>query len=164
MDQYVRSVSYEGMGDADEGRKVFFDKPEAGCIRCHKIGNRGGDVGPNLTDLGLRAKRDYILESIVDPNKVIAPGFESAFVKTKDGQRISGVVKKDDDKVLVLADGTNVTTIQKDDIVSRKTAQSPMPQDISKQLTKFELRDLVEFLSQQKTEIAKPRAEDSKHQ
>ena len=151
-------------GDGGAGRKVFFEKAEAACIRCHKIGNKGGDVGPNLTDLGLRQKREYILESIIDPNKVIAPGFESASIKTKDGQRFTGVVKKDDDKVLVLADGNGIVTIQKDNIESRKTGQSPMPQDISKQLNKNELRDLVEYLSLQKTEIEKPKAEDSKHQ
>ena len=161
LDQYKECLYG---GNADSGRKIFFDKPEASCIRCHHIGNKGGDVGPNLSDVGLRTKREYILESIVDPNKVIAPGFESAFVKTKDGQRLTGVVKKDDDKVLVLADGNGVVTIQKDNIESRKTGQSPMPQDISKQLTKAELRDLVEYLSSQKTEPQKPRAEDSKHQ
>jgi len=151
-------------GDGGAGRKVFFEKAEASCIRCHKIGNKGGDVGPNLSDIGLRQKREYILESIIDPNKVIAPGFESAFVKTKDGQRLTGVVKKDDDKVLVLADGNGLITIQKDNIDTRKTGQSPMPADIFKQLTKNELRDLVEYLANQKTEPEKPKAEDSKHQ
>ena len=162
LDQYKECL-YGGSGDA--GRKIFFEKTEASCIRCHRIGNKGGDVGPNLQDLALRHKdREYILESIVDPNKVIAPGFESASVKTKDGLRITGVVKKDDDKVLVLADGNGLVTIQKDNIETRKTGQSPMPVDIYKQLTKNELRDLVEFLANQKTEIAKPKEEDSKHE
>ena len=162
LDQYKECL-YGGSGDA--GRKIFFEKAEASCIRCHRIGNKGGDVGPNLQDLALRHKdREYILESIVDPNKVIAPGFESASVKTKDGLRITGVVKKDDDKVLVLADGNGLVTIQKDNIETRKTGQSPMPVDIYKQLTKNELRDLVEFLANQKTEIAKPKEEDSKHE
>ncbi|MEI6235916.1 MAG: HEAT repeat domain-containing protein [Planctomycetota bacterium] len=161
LDQYKECLFG---GDGGAGRKVFFEKAEASCIRCHKIGNKGGDVGPNLSDIGLRQKREYILESIIDPNKVIAPGFESAFVKTKDGQRLTGVVKKDDDKVLVLADGNGLITIQKDNIDTRKTGQSPMPADIFKQLTKNELRDLVEYLANQKTEPEKPKAEDSKHQ
>ena len=152
-------------GNADAGRKIFMEKTEVGCVRCHKIGNKGTEVGPNLTDLALRmTKREYYLESIVDPNKVIAPGFESAMVKTKDGMRFSGVVKKDDAKELILSDGTNFNVIQKDNIEKRVTAQSPMPQDLVKQLNKNELRDLIEFLASQRTPLEKPKEEDSKHQ
>ncbi|HLX62676.1 MAG TPA: hypothetical protein VKX17_15465, partial [Planctomycetota bacterium] len=151
-------------GNGGEGRRIFFEKAEASCVRCHKIGNRGGDVGPNLSDIGLRQKREYILESIVDPNKVIAPGYESAMVRTKEGKVYTGVVKKDDANVLVLASADGLETIKKEDIAVRKTGQSPMPQDISKQLNKYDLRDLVEFLAGQRTPPEKPREEDSKHQ
>lgn len=152
-------------GDAGNGRRIFFEKTEVSCIRCHKVGVKGTDVGPNLTDLALRQlKREYYLESIVDPNKQIARGFESAMVKTKDGMMFSGVVKKDDDKELVLSDGTKVNVILKEDIAKRVTAQSPMPQDLVKQLSKVELRDLIEFLAGLKTPIEKPKAEDSRHE
>lgn len=43
---------------------------------CHKLGSEGGAVGPEFNGLGGRADKDYIRESIVDPNAKIAKGFE----------------------------------------------------------------------------------------
>lgn len=50
-------------GDAAAGRKTFFEKQEVSCVRCHMIGKEGGgNVGPNLGDVGKRQGREYILE------------------------------------------------------------------------------------------------------
>ena len=43
-------------GDAAQGRVIFFERAEASCLRCHKVGNEGGEVGPQLD--GIAAKRD----------------------------------------------------------------------------------------------------------
>ena len=50
---------------------------EKGCMGCHKLGSEGGEVGPSFTGLGGRASKDYIRESIMDPNSKIAKGFEN---------------------------------------------------------------------------------------
>jgi quinoprotein glucose dehydrogenase len=140
-------------GDAAAGKKIFFEKQEVSCVRCHMIGAEGGgNVGPNLIDIGKRQTREYILESIVLPNAKIAPGFESAGVKLNDGKFLVGVVKSETDEGFDLDTGADqgIVKIKKSDIKTRKPAPSPMPEDIAKPLTKQELRNLVEFLSSQR--------------
>ena len=60
---------------------IFTTKAELECVRCHKVNGpngelAGGEVGPELSGIGARQTRTYLLESIVDPNKQIAQGFE----------------------------------------------------------------------------------------
>jgi quinoprotein glucose dehydrogenase len=105
-----------------------------------------------LDGVGQRQTRQYILESIVDPNAKIAPGFESAVVKTKIGRTHIGVVRREDAQYLVLVDADGrLDSIDKSEIVSRERGLSAMPQDIAKTLSKRDLRDLVEFLEGLKT-------------
>jgi len=135
-------------GDVDSGRKIFYEKAEASCAKCHKVQGRGGEVGPVLDAVGGQKTRDYLLESIVIPNKDIAQGFaQSIFLMQSDAVE-TGRVEKEDDKqvVIVLADG-NRKTLAKADIKGRKLGLSAMPEDEVKRLTKRELRDVVEFLA-----------------
>jgi quinoprotein glucose dehydrogenase len=135
-------------GDAEAGRGVFFQKAEVSCVRCHKVQGQGGDVGPDLTGVGTRQKRDYLLESIVDPNKQIAKGFETVILSLANGQVVTGIVKEENAKEirLVTAEGKSVT-VRQDEVDERQTGKSAMPADIIKSLSKAEVRDLVEFLS-----------------
>jgi len=138
--------SLEG-GDASSGEKIFRERADVSCIRCHTAQGKGGTVGPVLDGVGQRQTRQYILESIVDPNAKIAPGFESAVVKTKAGKTHVGVVRREDAQYLVLIDAKDgEDVIDKSQIVSRERGLSAMPQDIAKTLSKRDLRDLVEFL------------------
>jgi quinoprotein glucose dehydrogenase len=135
-------------GNREAGRRVFFHKPEVACVRCHKIKGEGGEVGPDLTTIGAREKREYLLESIVDPNRQIAKGFETTVLELKSGVVHVGILKSEDEKQvkLMTAEGTTVA-VSKDQIESRTRGKSAMPEDIINNLTKTELRDLVEFLA-----------------
>jgi quinoprotein glucose dehydrogenase len=135
-------------GDAEAGRRVFFTKAEAACLRCHKVKGEGGDVGPDLAGIGGKQSRQYLLESIVDPNKQIAQGYESVILTLNNGTVVSGVVKGEDDKEVKVqtGDGT-ITTVPKGKIEERARGKSAMPEDVVKHLTRRELRDLVEFLA-----------------
>ena len=135
-------------GTAAEGKKVFFEKPEAQCVRCHRVNGQGGDVGPDLSHIGSQKDRRYLLESIVLPNKQIAPGFESVMVLLKDGDSQAGVLKSETADMLVLNSAdSGVVTLKKADIKSRRAALSPMPEGMGQILSKQDLRNLVEFLS-----------------
>ncbi|HTL31157.1 MAG TPA: PVC-type heme-binding CxxCH protein [Tepidisphaeraceae bacterium] len=139
-------------GDAEAGRKIFFDRTDVACLRCHKIGDQGGGiVGPNLSGVGARNDRAYLLESVLDPNKKIAAGFEAVAIKMKNGTGYNGVVKSETDNEIVLdtADASGIK-IAKADVVSRDKGLSPMPQDVAKPLNKRDLRNLIEFLANQK--------------
>jgi quinoprotein glucose dehydrogenase len=135
-------------GNAARGRKIFSEKAAAECIRCHKIGHQGGEVGPDLTGIGKRQSRQYLLESIVVPNRQIAQGFETLVLALNDGQVVSGILKAEDANVLrlVTPEGKPLV-IRKTDIEERKRGNSAMPEDRIKFLTKSEIRDLIEFLA-----------------
>jgi quinoprotein glucose dehydrogenase len=138
-------------GNAAEGRKLFYERAEVSCSRCHKINGDGGEAGPNLTGIGSRQPRSYILESIIMPNAKIAQGWENVTIALTDGRSFAGQVKKETDAELVVynqEDGD--VTIKKSDIKTRNRALSGMPEEFRQILTKQELRDLVEFLAAQK--------------
>ncbi|HVR85841.1 MAG TPA: HEAT repeat domain-containing protein, partial [Planctomycetota bacterium] len=135
-------------GDVDSGRKIFYEKAEASCAKCHKVRGRGGDVGPVLDKVGGEKTRLYLLESIVLPNKDIAQGFaQSIFLMQSDAVETGRVEKEDEKQVVILQADGNRKTLAKGDIKARKLGLSAMPEDEVKHLTKRELRDVVEFLA-----------------
>ena len=135
-------------GNAAEGKKIFFERPEASCVRCHKINGEGGDVGPDLSHVATQKDRQYFLESIVLPNKQIAPGFESALVTLTSGTVYAGVIKSETAGELVInSPEDGLVTVKKSDIKSRDKGLSPMPEGMGQILGKQDLRNLVEFLA-----------------
>lgn len=140
-------VSLQG-GDAASGDKIFHERTDASCLRCHTVHGTGGIVGPVLDGIGTRQNRDYLLESIVYPNAKIAPGFESVILRLKDGKTVTGIVKKETSDSLELIDANaNKIEVDKSDIQSRERGQSAMPEGLGKILSKRDLRDLVEYLA-----------------
>ena len=98
----------------------------------------------------------------MDPNKEIAKGFEQVKVQTDEGDLHVGIVKQETDDLLVLLNAYgNEVVIEQDIIIGRKKGQSSMPDDLVNQLTKQEIRDLVEFLSHRKT---KPPEKKTEHE
>ncbi|WP_373651254.1 PVC-type heme-binding CxxCH protein [Schlesneria sp. DSM 10557] len=142
-------------GNADRGREIFFGRADVSCRRCHKIDNSGGEVGPDLSGIGLAKSREYLLEALVDPNKQIAKGFETAILSLQDGRVFAGIVKDENNERLRLhlPDG-QLVTIPIAEIEERTVGKSGMPEDLVKKLTKSEIRDLVEFLAQRKSPTA----------
>jgi quinoprotein glucose dehydrogenase len=149
-------------GNAQRGRSLFTDKTEIACLRCHKARTRmgeipGGEVGPELSGIGARQNRTYLLESIVSPDKQIAQGFESVVLATSDGKVVTGVLRGEDDKEvrLVTAEG-HPLSVPKDTIEDRKRGPSAMPADLVQKLSRTELRDLIEFLASLRTPARTP--------
>ena len=143
-------------GDAERGRQIFLSNAAVYCQRCHKVDGQGGEVGPVLNGIGTRQKRDYLLESIVFPNKQIAKGFEGVRILTLDGKVISGVLRSENEKVVnVMTPEGVLVAVKKEDIDSRKVDKSAMPEDLVQKLSKPELRDLVEFLASLQEEAKK---------
>lgn len=135
-------------GDAARGRQLFFERSQLSCVRCHKIGETGGDVGPELTKIATDKKRDYLLEALVVPNKAVAKNFETVVILDLDGVQHTGILKQEDEKqVTLMTPEGKLVTIAKENIDGRKPGKSSMPEDLLKYLTKAELRDLVEFLA-----------------
>lgn len=135
-------------GDAQTGKAIFFARADAACLRCHKIKGEGGDVGPDLTGIGSKKTRGYLLESILDPNKEIAAGYENLLVKLKNGASFAGRWKNETEKELLLISAEDgLVVLSKSQIQSREKGLSPMPTGLEKILSKRDLRNLVEFLA-----------------
>jgi len=136
-------------GDEKRGRKLFREKDELACLRCHKIDDdEGGDVGPKLVGLGARSTRADVLEALCEPNRAIAPGFRNTLVFLKDETRFEGRALSEDAKTLVLIDAQAKThEIDVAEIEERREGQSAMPTDLTKHISREEMRDLIEFLS-----------------
>lgn len=150
-------VALEG-GDREAGKKIFFEKAAVACLRCHVAEGKGGEVGPVLSDVGLREKRETLLEAIVEPNKKIAKGFESVVVQKTDGTVVTGVLRSENEKELLVITAENKrVVIPVGDVEERSRAPSAMPDTILKQLSKEELRDLVEYLASLKTPPKQPK-------
>lgn len=134
-------------GNIDEGKKIFFERTEAACLRCHVVQGRGGEVGPDLSHIGRQQSREYLLESLVAPNNKIAKGFESIVLATSDGAILTGILKDEDDQNLRLmtAEGT-LLDVAKSEIEERRQGKSAMPEDITKHLNKRDIRNLLAYL------------------
>jgi quinoprotein glucose dehydrogenase len=135
-------------GDVEEGKKIFIERVEASCVRCHKLDGEGGEVGPEVTGIGSRKDRQYLLESIVFPNKHIAEGFESVVVTLKNTTAYAGQLKRETPEILEInSPEDGLIQIKKAEIKSRERGLSAMPEELRQVLTKRDLRDLVEFLT-----------------
>ena len=142
-------------GSAARGSEIFFGRAEVSCRRCHKIDGNGGDVGPDLSRIGLDKSREYLLESIVDPNRQIARGFETVILEMESGLVHAGIIKSDaGDRLTIQKPDGNVVVVDTSKIEDRAVGKSGMPEDLVKKLSKSDLRDLVEFLASLKNTAA----------
>ncbi len=130
-----------------QGRTVFNNNAAAQCVRCHAVKGAGGAVGPALDNIGNVLTREQILEALIEPSKRLAPGFGTITVTLKDGQTVIGILEHEDDKELIIrTSAAEPMEIAVSRIKSRKNSISAMPA-AGKLISKRELRDLVEYLS-----------------
>ena len=91
-------------GSADRGRTLYFGK--ATCSTCHRVGNEGGVIGPDLTKVGaIRTARDLV-ESLVVPSATIAQRYETYTVITDAGRVFTGVLARQTPELVVLHDAS----------------------------------------------------------
>jgi putative heme-binding domain-containing protein len=135
-------------GDPARGEQVFRRKDQA-CFKCHAIGGAGGQVGPDLTSVGASAQIDYLIESILLPNKIIKENYHSIIVTTKAGKIVTGIKVRESKTELVLRDAEDKEVIvPAADIDERANGGSLMPEGLADPLTRNELVDLVRFLAE----------------
>jgi len=144
--QMVVDVSKHG--DPARGEVVFRRKDQA-CLKCHAIAGAGGQVGPDLASIGASAPVDYVIESILLPNKAIKENYHSLVVTTKEGRFFTGIKIRETDSELILrnADDQEIAVPVKA-IDEKATGASLMPDGLADTLTRAELVDLVRFLSE----------------
>ncbi len=131
----------------EAGKQAFHD---AGCVLCHRFGNDGGAVGPDLTSVGARFGPRDLLDTILNPSKAIDEKYRSTSITLKNGEEVSGMMEREDDETLVLRGGLTgeaAMEIQKDNIATRRLSDaSPMPAGLLNGLTRKQIFDLLAFL------------------
>ena len=144
-------------GDPVRGERVY-RRPELACVTCHAIGGVGGKVGPDMTSIGASAPADYLIESLLYPNRKVKEGYHSVVIETKDDLEYSGILVREATDELVVRDVLNrEVTIAKNNIARQTPGNSLMPSGLLGALPDQEQLDLVRFLS----ELGKPGAFDA---
>jgi putative heme-binding domain-containing protein len=136
------------VGDPLRGHALFFDPKGAGCVRCHRARGKGGDIGPDLSDVGGKYERALLIESVLEPSRHIVEGYRPEVLATTDGRRLSGLVRAESDRSLTLvdADGRRVT-VAKAEIEDRKPGKiSMMPDGLTAGLSPSKFADLIAYL------------------
>ncbi len=131
-------------GNPSQGKMVF----KRHCRLCHQIKGEGTVFGPDLTDVGKRLDKKALMDSILNPNAKITEGFKGVTLLTTKGQFISGFISKEKGKKLtIIQPGGTKQTLGTDEIIQRtEKAETFMPEDLKKQMTKQNFIDLVEYL------------------
>lgn len=143
LDQY--SAALMG-GNGRNGQNIFNAHETAQCTRCHKIAGEGSDVGPALAGISKRLTPKQILQSLVDPSAIIAPGYGVETIELQDGKTVVGILQSENNNQLLLKTGqTAPVIVLKSQISKRTPAPSSMP-PMGSLLTKGEIRDLVAYL------------------
>jgi putative heme-binding domain-containing protein len=120
------------------------------CLRCHRFGEAGGDVGPLLTVVGNRMSGAEILESIVKPSKVISDQYAATDFVLKNGELVEGRIAKEDDSTVTVRISpftSDTTTLAKQEIRKRTLSPiSPMPEGLIDTLTADDILDVLAYL------------------
>ena len=138
--KFVAALS--GARDIKHGHQLFTQA----CATCHRIGNEGHDVGPDLIgQLGMA--EEALLKDILMPNERIRPGFETTIIELSDRGTIAGVLKEDAPTSLTLIqpNGTEQVLLRKDVVGVRRIANSLMP-SFAETLKPSDAADLLAWL------------------
>jgi putative heme-binding domain-containing protein len=138
----------QSKGDPARGEQIF-RRADTACLRCHSIAGAGGQLAPDLISAG-SAPVDYLVDSVLQPNKAVKEGYHAIIVETKDGDQLTGIKVRQTDKELILRDAVQDEIVIPLDQVKGKPreAGSMMPAGLADPLTRQELVDLVRFLSE----------------
>ena len=132
-------------GDVAEGRALFFGK--ATCLGCHSVAGKGGDFGPDLSNIGEIRSRHDILEAILYPSASFAREHETSKIVTKNNSYL-GIIKEQLPDAVMIATGPGSTIrVPRSEIVSiEPESVSMMLPGLLKPLSIQEISDLVAYL------------------
>jgi uncharacterized repeat protein (TIGR03806 family) len=136
-------------GDSARGLSVFTTNSAAQCKSCHKAGDIGETVGPDLTKIGSKYDKAALLDQILEPSKTIDPAYVTHLVETKDGKLISGLLVQRTNDAVVLKDAqgkiNRIAAAEIDQFAPQ--SRSLMPELLLRDMTAQQVADLLEFLA-----------------
>jgi len=150
--QVLRRTAMNNGGDATRGKAVFASAA-AKCSVCHRVRGQGGDVGPDLSQIGGKFDRTHLIESILDPSTEILQGYRSTIIETKAGRVITGIIKTESPSAVVLVDAEGKRiSVPPGEIATRAASKvSMMPGNLAEALTPGQFTDLIAYLESLRT-------------
>jgi putative heme-binding domain-containing protein len=144
-------------GDPKRGEAVFFGK-EAKCSDCHKLRGRGGEIGPDLSNLVHKGAAS-VYRDIAEPSATINPDYVPFTVQLKDGRVAVGVVRSEGaDAIKVFDTNAQGTVFPRSEIEEiRPSATSIMPVGLAGAVGEAGMKDLLAFLLAVPTEADRPK-------
>ena len=141
----VTKATLKGRGNVKQGQQLF---TKQGCVACHAVDLAAEQKGPYLGAAGAKFPREYLVESVLYPNKVVAQGFQTIQFDLKDGTAQMGFVTGEADGVITLRNiAGQVFKLKRADVKEEKhLPQSMMPEGLAAGLTVEELTSLIEYL------------------
>jgi putative heme-binding domain-containing protein len=141
MDAYRPALQREG--DVMRGRAVF----ERHCAACHRVGDLGTAVGPDIAD-NYNRTREQLLAAILDPNQNVESSYEAYVVLTNSGLTLQGLLVEETAAAITVRDAdVRTITVARDDIEQlRPTGISLMPTGIEQDIDVAAMADLLAFL------------------
>lgn len=129
---------------AERGRTLFYSS----CAVCHRVGQAGGAVGPELTQVRSKFDDSGLIRAIVRPSEGVAHGYSPLQITLKNGAVMFGFLLAESDGTLTLRDARGQQhTIVVDRVVDRKPLDAslmPGPEELA--LSEQDVADLVRFL------------------
>ena len=144
----MESLVASGKGDIKRGQEIAI-AGKTTCVVCHRIGDMGNHLGPDLSKIGQIRKPADLLESIILPSASLAQDYEAYTVEMTDGKLVMGVLKNESSESVEIGLPTGqIESIPRSKIVSLDPMPvSLMPAGLDQALSEQELVDLVTYLS-----------------
>ncbi|XZE46749.1 PVC-type heme-binding CxxCH protein [Pirellulaceae bacterium SH467] len=131
-------------GDLESGKAMYAKH----CALCHVHGTMGVQIGPNLTGMAVHPKEELLVH-ILDPSRSVEGNFRTYSIRTVDDTIVTGMLAGESKTSLEI-----ITSQAKKEVVLREdidqliaSQKSLMPEGFENQMTKVEMRDLLEFLT-----------------
>ena len=134
------------LGNADRGAHMF----RKTCSVCHKVGNLGYEVGPNLLSTRHRGT-EFILLNVLDPNREVLPAWHDYVAVMRDGRTSNGIIAEESPVSVTLrrAEAKESTPLRRELDVLVDTGRSLMPEELEKTISIQQMADLLAWLQAQ---------------
>ncbi|MEX2477509.1 MAG: c-type cytochrome [Gracilimonas sp.] len=132
--------------DFKNGRNAFF---ATGCASCHRFNGLGGNIGPDLSSIGMRSSVTALLEDIIEPNTIISDQYSSSVVLLNSGETLQGLAVEEQDSLKIYPRNPDQPpfVVNLDKVQSIEPSEiSQMPAGLINPLNEEELRDLIAYL------------------
>ncbi len=157
LEQRLRNESASALAaaaerDGDAGRgAIVFHQAHIACSKCHQLSTGEGSLGPNLTQLDKTVSAVSLVESVLEPSKVIGEKYRTATLVTEDGSVVSGLLASQDAKTVSIRDASRngeTRVFDRDSLADFKLlSTSLMPEGQVNQLaSRQQFLDLIRYL------------------